>query len=148
MSKRKSRRPWISKVGVVIVEMCEIGDRVAASAFTAAMFVLETSDGFAARSSGSHRLSGTAAASSETRPDFGRPCGASAVARFVHVITGTIALNGTPATVAFHTAPPPIENPSAPICVSEISGLAARKSKSSFVSCTSRGPSSPKSPSD
>src|SRR2546426_3503051 len=122
MSKRKSRRPWIISVGVVTVERREIGERLAASAFTVAMFVLEVSDGFAARRSGSHRLSGTRLASSETRPDFDRPWGASALARFVHVITGTIALNGTPATVAFHTAPPPSEIPSAPICVSEISG--------------------------
>ena len=148
MSKRKSRRPWISKVGVVIDESREIGEREATSAFTVAMFVLVMSDDFAASSSGSHRLSGTSADRYETSPDLDRPCGASAVARFVHVIAGTIALKGTPATVAFHTASPPSEIPSAPICVSEISGLAARKSKSSFVSCTSRGPSSPKSPSD
>src|SRR4029079_15088006 len=123
MSKRKSLRPWISSVGVVIEESREIGERDAANALTGAMFVLEMSDCFAASNSGSHRLSGTAAAINETSPDLDRPCGASAVARFVHVITGTIALKGTPATVAFQTAPPPSENPSAPICVSEISGL-------------------------
>jgi len=33
-------------------------------------------------------------------------------------------LNGTPAAVAFQTAPPPSEMPNAPICVSEISGRA------------------------
>src|SRR4051794_1292716 len=148
MSKRKSRRPWISSVGVATDESREIGERDAASAFTVAMFVLEMSDCFAASSSGSQRLSGTALPSNETSPDLERPCGASAVARFVHVITGTIALKGTPATVAFQTAPPPSEMPTAPICVSEISGLAASQVKSSFVSCTSRGPSSPNSPSD
>ena len=59
----------------------------------------------AARRSGSQRLCGTSEASSWTRPDFDSPCGASALVRFVQVITGTIALNGTPATVAFQTAP-------------------------------------------
>ena len=81
-----------------------------------------------------------------TSPDFDRPCGASAGARFVHVITGTIALNGTPATAAFQTAPPPSEMPSAPICVSETSLAPANQSKSSCVSCTSRGPSRPNEP--
>src|SRR6476646_5333047 len=95
MSKRKSLRPWISSVGVVIEESREIGERDAANALTGAMFVLEMSDCFAASNSGSHRLSGTAAASNETSPDLDRPCGASAGARFVHVITGTIALTGT-----------------------------------------------------
>ena len=61
---------------------------------------------------------------------------------------GTMALNGMPAVVAFHTAPPPSEMPSAPICVSEISGRAVSHVKSSRVSCTSRVPSSPKSPSE
>ena len=59
------------------------------------------------------------------------PAARARSARFVHVITGTIALNGTPAVVAFHTAPPPSEMPSAPICVSEISGRAVSHVKSS-----------------
>ena len=33
----------------------------------------------------------------------------------IQVSTGTMALNGTPATAAFHTAPLPSETPSAPI---------------------------------
>src|SRR5205809_3360206 len=106
MSKRKSRRPWIINVGVASPASFEIGEREAASVFTEAMFVLVTSDDFAASRSASQRLSGTRDASSWTSPDFERPCGASAVARFVQVITGTIALNGTPATAAFQTAPP------------------------------------------
>ena len=56
-----------------------------------------------------------------TRPVFGTPFGLSAVPRFVHVIAGTIALNGTPATAAFQTSPPPSERPKAPIWVSETS---------------------------
>jgi len=119
---------------------------VDASAVTVAMFVLVTSELDAASRSGSQRLCGTSEASSWTSPDFERLCGASAVARFVQVITGTIALKGTPAAVAFQTAPPPSEMPSAPICVSEISGRAVSQANSSFVSSTSCGPSSPKRP--
>src|SRR2546422_188386 len=92
MSKRKSCRPWIISVGVESDESFEIDERDPVSAFTVAMLVLVTSDDFAASRSGSQRLSGTSEARSCTRPDFERPCGASAVARFVQVITGTIAL--------------------------------------------------------
>src|SRR6266849_653992 len=112
------------RVGVVTDESCDSGERVEASAVTVAMFVLVTSELWEASRSGSQRLCGMSEASNWTSPDFERPCGASAVARFVHVITGTIALKGTPATVAFQTAPPPSEMPSAPIAVLEISGRA------------------------
>src|SRR4051812_49329126 len=103
MSNRKSRRPCSRSVGVVTLPSLEIGERDAASAVTAAGLVPLTSALAVKRSSGSQRLSGTSDARYDTRPDFARPCGASAVSRFVHVITGTIALNATPATVAFQT---------------------------------------------
>ncbi len=138
----------MSSVGVVIDGSFGATERLAPSALTAAMLVLVTSEPEAASRSGSQRLCGTSAARYCTRPDFDSPCGASAVVRFVHVMIGTIALNGTPADAAFQTAPPPREMPSAPICVSEISGRAVSHVKSSRVSCTSRGPSSPKRPSE
>src|SRR5919201_5080458 len=115
MSKRKSRRPWIISAGVDTDASFDIGERLAASAFTVPMFVLLLSDGCAASNAGSQRLGGTSPARYCTRPDFDNPCGASAVTRFVQVITGTIALKGTPATAAFHTRPPPSETPSAPM---------------------------------
>src|SRR5436853_2099296 len=133
MSKRKSCRPWMRSVGVVIDERLEATERDALSAFTVAMFVLVTREPEAASRSGSQRLWGTSEASSCTRPDFESPCGASEVERFVQVMIGTIALNGTPAEVAFHTAPPPSEMPSAPICVSEISGRVVNHVKRSRV---------------
>ena len=148
MSKRKSCLPWISSVGTVSDERCVSGERGAASAATCAMFELDVSAGTAARSVGSHRAVGTSCESRTTSPDFDSPCGASAVVRLVHVITGTIALNGTPATDAFQTAPPPSEMPSAPICVSEISGCAVSQLNRNCVSATSVGPSSPNSPPD
>src|SRR3954447_14307218 len=148
MSKRKSCRPWMSSVGVLIDDSAETGERVEAKAAAAVRSVLTASPVEAARSCGSHRLVGTSPARNCTRPDFDSPRGASEVRRFVQVMTGTIALNGIPATAAFQTAPPPSEMPSAPICVSEISGRAVNQAKSSRVSCTSRGPSSPKTPSD
>src|SRR5207249_7804431 len=95
---------------------------------------LVASERCAASSAGSQRVGGTSPARYCTRPDFDSPCGARTVVRFVHVITGTIALNGTPTTVAFQTAPPPSEMPSAPICVSEISGCAVSHAYNSFVS--------------
>src|SRR5713226_1492500 len=48
MSNRKSRRPWIISVGVVSAASFEIGERLAPSAFTVAMFVLVVNDGTAA----------------------------------------------------------------------------------------------------
>src|SRR6266481_4113532 len=101
MSKRKSWRPWIRSVGVVIDGSAETGERVAANAAAAVRSVLAASPADAASSCGSQRLVGTSPARYCTRPDFERPCGASDVSRFVQVMTGTIALNGTPATVAF-----------------------------------------------
>jgi len=62
------------------------------------------------------------------------------------VIAGTIALNGTPATAAFQTTPPPSERPKAPICVSDTSLRAENELKRSRASCTSFGPSSPNVP--
>ena len=49
------------------------------------------------------------ARSSGRRPDRAQLQGS------VHVIAGTIALKGTPATAAFQTSPPPSESPKAPI---------------------------------
>src|SRR5260370_39385852 len=86
----------------------------------------------AARSWGSQRLVGTRPARYCTSPDFERPCGASAVSRFVHVMIGTAALNGTPLVRAFQTAPPPSEMPSAPMFVSP--SCPANQLKSSWVS--------------
>src|SRR3954452_24556188 len=146
MSKRKSCRPWISRVGVAIDASLEAAERDAESAVAGPRSALVVRPGDAARSCGSHLLVGTSPARYCTRPDFESPCGASAVRRLVHVITGTIALNGTPLVTAFQTAPPPREMPSAPI-----DGLPVRdwrKAKSSLVSWTSRGPSRPKSPSE
>ena len=124
MSNRKSWRPWISSVGVVIVGSFVTGEREAASAAAAVRSALVVRPADAASSCGSQRLVGTSPARYCTSPDFERPCGASAVSRFVHVMIGTAALNGTPLVSAFQTAPPPSEMPSAPICVSEISGRA------------------------
>src|ERR1700719_2312628 len=125
MSKRKSWRPWTSSVGTEIDGSCASGDRAAAAAAAAAVTVPCASVSEAASRSGSQRDAGVSAARSATSSVFATPCGASAVCRFVHVITGTIALKGTPAAVAFHTAPPPSEMPSAPISVSDTSGLSA-----------------------
>ncbi len=97
MSKRKSWRPWIRSVGVVIVGSFASGERVDASVAAAERSALEASPADAASSCGSHRLVGTSPARYCTSPDFERPCGASDVSRFVHVMIGTAALNGTPA---------------------------------------------------
>src|SRR5436305_5888341 len=122
MSNRKSCRPWITSVGVAIEDNEGSGERDDASAAAAARSVLDERPAEAASSCGSQRLVGTRPARYCTRPDFDRPCGASAVRRFVHVMIGTAALNGIPPVSAFQTAPPPSEMPSAPICESEISG--------------------------
>src|SRR5262249_56206243 len=115
MWKRKSCRPWISSVGVVIDASFAAGERDVESDAAAARSALVVSPCDAARSCGSQRLVGTSPARYWTSPDFESPCGASDVSRFVHVITGTIALNGMPFVAAFQTAPPPSEMPSAPI---------------------------------
>src|SRR4051794_31733330 len=109
MSKRKSWRPWIRSVGVVIDASFAAGERVLAIAAAPERSALVVSPAEAARSCGSHRLVGTSPARYWTRPDFESPCGASAVSRFVHVMIGTTALNGTPFVNAFQTAPPPSE---------------------------------------
>ena len=110
------------------------GDRAAAAVAAAAVTVPCASVCDAASRSGSQRDAGVSAPSRATSSVFATPSGASAVCRFVHVITGTMALNGTPAAVAFQTAPPPSEMPSAPICVSETSGRAASHVKRSRAS--------------
>ena len=61
-------------------------------------------------------------------------------------MAGTMALNGTPATAAFQTAPPPSERPKAPIWVSETPGFPANQVKRSCASYVSLGPSSPHLP--
>src|SRR5579864_2121209 len=146
MSKRKSWRPWMSSVGVLIVGSFASGERVLASAAAAVRSLLAARPADAASSCGSHRLVGTSPARYWTSPDFESPCGASEVSRFVHVMTGTAALNGTPFVNAFQTAPPPSEMPSAPMFVSP--SCPANQLKSSCVSCTSRAPSRPKRPSE
>ena len=148
MSKRKSCRPWISSVGVVIDRSFASGERVDASAVTGAMFVLVRSEACAASSSGSQRLCGTSAAryldeprlrealrrerGHEVRPrdhrddrlerDAGRQC----------VPDGAAAER---------------DAERADLRVGDL-GRALSNVKSSRVSCTSRGPSSPKRPSE
>src|SRR3954454_20487144 len=107
MSKRKSWRPWTSSVGVVIDGSFETGEREADSAAAALRSALVVRPCEAASSCGSHLVVGTSPARYWTSPDFESPCGAREVRRFVHVMTGTTALNGTAAVTPFQTAPPP-----------------------------------------
>src|SRR5258706_14657185 len=95
--------------GVEIVASFGATEREAAIVLTAFDVSLVVSASLAASSAGSQRAMGTRAARYWTSPDFESSCGWSAVFRFVHVIDGAIALKGTPAAVAFQTAPPPSE---------------------------------------
>src|SRR5436305_10647467 len=146
MSKRKSCRPCNISVGTVSEWSLERTEREASTLLTAAVTLPASRSVLACVSEASHCEKGTADASWASSPPFGTPFGLSAVPRSVQAMAGTIALNGTPAAAALHTAPPPRERPKAPICVSETSLRAASQSNRSCASCTSFGPSSPNVP--
>ena len=148
-SKRKSRRPWSMRAGVVTELSFPRTERESVSSWRSGRFVPAIASGFRRRISGSVRASGTSMPSWAIRPDFGRSCGKSAWYRLVHVASGTIAAHGNfPITVEFQTAPPPSEIPYAPIFFAFTSGRAARKSWSAHASPSSFGPSRPQSPPD
>src|SRR4051812_23784842 len=60
---------------------------------------------------GSIRAGGSAPMKPAITPDLARPCGTSALRRFVHDSTTSTAAHGTPATIDAQTAPPPREMP-------------------------------------
>src|SRR5262245_21063489 len=106
MEKRKSRRPWAIKTGVVIEPSFDRLERAAAHGLTA-----PRSPAYAARVNGviagSRRASGIELESPATSPDLTRPCGKSAEPRSVHVSAVATAAQGTPPTRELNTAPPP-----------------------------------------
>jgi hypothetical protein len=128
MSKRKSCRPCSRRVGTVIACRCDREERAASALVTAGVTFPWIRSCSALARVGSQLAIGTACARILTSPVFGTPFGLSAVPRLVHVIAGTIALKGTPATAAFQTSSPPSESPTAPIWVFETSACAENQS--------------------
>ena len=125
---------------------CDREDRAASTLVTAGVTSPPARYCTAWKSAGSQFALGAAWERIPISPVFGTPFGLSAAPRFVQVIAGTIALNGTPATAAFQTSPPPRDKPNAPICVSETSLRPANHAKRSCASCVSLALSSPNFP--
>ena len=96
----------MKNTGVFTPSSFWIEERAAAYGSTGPMFP-ENAASRRAITEGSNFASGISVRKPPSTPDFARPCGTSAVARFVHVSQTSIAAHGTPATSEFQTSPPP-----------------------------------------
>jgi hypothetical protein len=104
--KAKSRRPCIIKTGVFTPFSFWIDERAAVKSATPALLPEKAASRIGS-TDGSNEVIGFSLRNAPITPDFARPWGTSAVARFVHVSHVSTAAHGTPATSEFQTAPPP-----------------------------------------